>query len=262
MELGQKIKQARLEAGLSQRQLCGQQITRNMLSQIENGSARPSIDTLRYLAGQLGKPLSYFWEEEAASANQKLVLQARQAWLQGDPLAALALLDGYTEADPIWDPEANLLGLVCCLDAAEKGDIPCLQKAAAYAAGTPYSHYGPERLCLLLQAKHDPKQIPQIVQQLPSMDDELLLRSQDALAAGDAQRCGKLLDAVSDQQSAPWQILRGDAAMAAGDYALARICYSAAEESAPHQVYPRLEECCRLLEDYKMAYHYACLQRN
>ena len=32
MELGEKLKQARLEAGLSQRQLCGEEITRNMLS--------------------------------------------------------------------------------------------------------------------------------------------------------------------------------------------------------------------------------------
>ena len=55
MELSQKLKQARLDAGLSQKALCGDRITRNMLSQIENGSARPSMDTLRYLAGQLGK---------------------------------------------------------------------------------------------------------------------------------------------------------------------------------------------------------------
>ena len=39
MELGQKVKQARLELGLSQRQLCGDVITRNMLSKIENGEA-------------------------------------------------------------------------------------------------------------------------------------------------------------------------------------------------------------------------------
>ena len=65
MELGQRLKQARLEAGLSQRQLCGEEITRNMLSQIENGSARPSMDTLRYLAARLGKPMGYFLEEQA-----------------------------------------------------------------------------------------------------------------------------------------------------------------------------------------------------
>ena len=50
MALGQQIRQVRLDAGLSQRQLCGGLITRNMLSQIENGNARPSMDTLQQLA--------------------------------------------------------------------------------------------------------------------------------------------------------------------------------------------------------------------
>ena len=39
MDLGQKLRQARKDAGLSQRQLCGDVITRNMLSQIESGKA-------------------------------------------------------------------------------------------------------------------------------------------------------------------------------------------------------------------------------
>jgi len=58
MELGDKLRQARIEAGLSQRQLCGEEITRNMLSLIENGSAKPSMKTLQYLAGRLGKTVS------------------------------------------------------------------------------------------------------------------------------------------------------------------------------------------------------------
>ena len=64
MELGEKLKQARLDAGLSQRQLCGDTITRNMLSQIENGTANPSVATLQVLANRLGKPITYFREEE------------------------------------------------------------------------------------------------------------------------------------------------------------------------------------------------------
>ena len=89
MELSQKLKQARLDAGLSQKALCGDRITRNMLSQIENGSARPSMDTLRYLAGQLGKPLSYFLEDDAVtSPNQELMVKARSA----EPSEALHLL--------------------------------------------------------------------------------------------------------------------------------------------------------------------------
>ena len=69
MELGQKLRLARQEAGLSQRQLCGEVITRNMLSQIENGSAKPSMETLRYLAGRLGKSVSFFLEEDAVLSS-------------------------------------------------------------------------------------------------------------------------------------------------------------------------------------------------
>ena len=77
MELGAKIKQARLDAGLSQRQLCGDTITRNMLSLIESGRAKPSMDTLRYLAEQLGKPMGYFLEEQAVSPEREEMKKTR-----------------------------------------------------------------------------------------------------------------------------------------------------------------------------------------
>ena len=106
MELGARIRQARLERGLSQRQLCGDVITRNMLSQIENGSAKPSMDTLRYLAAQLGRTVSFFLEEEIQIPhNQQILLQARQA----KGTQALQLLENYQPPDPVFDPERYLL---------------------------------------------------------------------------------------------------------------------------------------------------------
>ena len=75
MEMGELLRKARLEAGLTQRALCGDRITRNMLSQIENGTARPSMATLQYLADALGKPVSYFLGEVVLTANQQRMLQ-------------------------------------------------------------------------------------------------------------------------------------------------------------------------------------------
>ena len=93
MELGEKLREARLEAGLSQRALCGDVITRNMLSQIENGSAKPSMATLQYLAGQLGKPVGYFLEEQALlSPNSDILLQARQAYAHRQHRQVLLIL--------------------------------------------------------------------------------------------------------------------------------------------------------------------------
>ncbi len=60
MTLGQKIKAARLEKGLTQREVVGDYITRNMLSKIENDSATPSVRTLEYLAKALDLPTGYF----------------------------------------------------------------------------------------------------------------------------------------------------------------------------------------------------------
>lgn len=68
MTMGEKIRQARQEARLSQRQLCQGIVTRNMLSQIENGSANPSLPTLQALAQRLGRSVQYFLEEGEAPA--------------------------------------------------------------------------------------------------------------------------------------------------------------------------------------------------
>lgn len=60
MNLGQKIRQARKARGITQADLAGNRITRNMLSQIENNLAVPSVQTLLYLAERLDVPVGYF----------------------------------------------------------------------------------------------------------------------------------------------------------------------------------------------------------
>ena len=110
MELGEKLRQARLEAGLSQRQLCEQIITRNMLSLIENGSARPSMETLKELAARLGQPVSYFLEEQAlVSPNTAVMEAARTAFDAGDFSGTLEKLALCRQPDPVYCREAELL---------------------------------------------------------------------------------------------------------------------------------------------------------
>jgi len=57
-ELGKKIKEARIAKKMTQSQVVGNFITRNMLSQIESGVATPSIKTLGYLSQVLQIPFS------------------------------------------------------------------------------------------------------------------------------------------------------------------------------------------------------------
>lgn len=121
MELGEKIRLARLEAGLTQRQLCGEVITRNMLSQIESGKAGPSVATLQYLAQQLGKPVSFFLEEDTAiSPNIALMHQARQAYGTRDYEAVLRLLHGYQSPDALFDQEYFYLLALSALEQADR----------------------------------------------------------------------------------------------------------------------------------------------
>ena len=64
MTIGEKIKKARQELKMTQSELAGEKITRNMLCQIELGIANPSIDTVRYLAERLSLPLSYLFSHD------------------------------------------------------------------------------------------------------------------------------------------------------------------------------------------------------
>ncbi|MBQ9148344.1 MAG: helix-turn-helix transcriptional regulator [Oscillospiraceae bacterium] len=269
MELGKRLKQARLEAGLSQRQLCGDEITRNMLSQIENGSARPSMDTLRYLAGRLGKPISFFLEEAAVtSPNQAAMAAARQAFRAGDWNGVLAALEDYRQPDPVFDGEWALLSVSARLGlaetAVEENRLPyareLLERASEMGVKSIYCSRELERRRLLLLGAAG-GQKGEICAQLPSLDGELLLRAEAALEAGNIPRAAALLDAAEDQQSSQWGFLRGEVYLAAEDYAAAAACYHRAERAEPDRTAPRLERCYRELEDFKQAYFYACKQR-
>ncbi|MEF7655856.1 MULTISPECIES: helix-turn-helix domain-containing protein [Bacillus cereus group] len=62
--LGEKIKSLRKEKKLTQTELAGSELTKSMLSQIENGKATPSMKTLQYIAEKLGCETSFLLEED------------------------------------------------------------------------------------------------------------------------------------------------------------------------------------------------------
>lgn len=222
MDLGGKIRRARLEAGLSQRQLCGEEITRNMLSLIENGSAKPSMKTLGYLAEKLGKPLSWFLDENgddnaALAASAANLRRAREALADGKDVFAKELLENVT--------------------------APELQREK-----------------LLLFARIPGSAAAEIVKALPSLDEELLLRAQVALEAGEGERCGQLLEAAEDQASPEWNLLMGRLYVQTQSWEAASICLERSEEKYPEAV-SLLEQCFREMGDFKRAYEYACKQR-
>lgn len=60
-KLGEKIRTLRKQRGITQKDLAGDKITRNMLSLIESGNASPSVSTLLYIAERLETPAGYFF---------------------------------------------------------------------------------------------------------------------------------------------------------------------------------------------------------
>lgn len=263
MELGEKLRQARLEAGLSQRQLCGDQITRNMLSQIEHGSARPSMGTLQYLAERLGKTVSFFLEETVVlSPNQAVMEQVRNRFDTADYPGAMEALAHYQEPDPVYDREKRIVSAILCQELARaalaQGKIPYAQALLEKAEGrTAYCWEALERQRLLLLAD-----IPgqNVCARLPSLDRELLIRAEDALRTGGIDRAQALLGAVESRSSPRWHYLQGQLYVLRGDYAQALPCLQKAEP-VYSQALPLLEKCFRELGDYKSAYEYACRQR-
>lgn len=61
--IGEKIKELRKELKMTQSELAEPEMTKSMLSHIENGTANPSMKNLQHIAVKLNKPLSYFLDE-------------------------------------------------------------------------------------------------------------------------------------------------------------------------------------------------------
>ena len=262
MELGQRLKQARLEAGLSQRQLCGEEITRNMLSLIENGSARPSMETLRYLASRLGKPMGYFLEEQAVtSPNQEIMVQARAAFAQKQPVAQL--LSQYQVNDPVFDPEYHLLYALSCMAEAEQAladNKPqyawsLLEQAALHGQQTPYYTPELERAHLTLCYQVRPESAQELIRDNPLPTQQILMYAQ---GQADPVRKGQILDAFP-QDDPQWHLLRAEAWFEAQNFAKAISHYTQAPQT--RQVYARLELCHKELGDFQNAYYYALKAR-
>lgn len=264
MELGEKLRLARLEAGLSQRQLCGDIITRNMLSLIEHGSAKPSMDTLKLLAARLGKPVSFFLEEDAVvSPNSQVMETARRQFDAGDFARAARAMEDYRDGDAVYDREAALLKKLLYLELAETAvrerrrpyAMELLEKARA---DVPYCGEALERRRLLLLGQISGQSVCGL---LPSLDGELMLRAGEALRKNDPDRARRLLDAVEDQGNTQWNFLRGLVWLEGKQYREAAECFGKAESRYPRETAPLLEQCYRELGDYRLAYEYAVRQK-
>ena len=243
MDLGGKIKAARLEMGLSQRQLCGKFMTRNMLSMLENGAAKPSMETLRYLAGVLRKPVGYFLEEaeELAAAREAFALEDWDALRQA--------LDGVNPTE-----EGTLLEFYWHL---QQGAAALAQEKLPYACTV-------LQRAVEMQGIYITKPLRQRARVLltlaggkgnPDNEDTALLAL--AMEAPEPGRQAEILGAAEDRENPRWAWAMAQVAL--GEYAAAGELLGKCPDS--RQVWQAREVCCRETGDFKGAYEAACKLR-
>lgn len=78
--LGERIKAARLEQGLTQEELALGLFSRSYICELERNKRRPSLATIRALAERLVKPLDYFFEDEQQAVRAQASIRIDQAY--------------------------------------------------------------------------------------------------------------------------------------------------------------------------------------
>ena len=177
---------------MTQKELVGDAITRNMLSKIENDAATPSVRTLEYLARALDLPAGYFLGGSGLSDGSipDGLDGARAAYRVGRWLDCLAALDADTHASST--DEGYLLharsGAFAAEMALNEGDYISARELAETAQyynreGMYYSSSLEARVCLILsralQALGDHSlrdlrdQLQEVLAQIEKEDPEL-----------------------------------------------------------------------------------------
>ncbi|MCL2772572.1 MAG: helix-turn-helix domain-containing protein [Oscillospiraceae bacterium] len=120
LSLGKKIKHLRIERKITQQELVGDFITRNMLSQIENDAATPSIKTLQYIADSLNVPLSFLMisgSDDEYSGNfdydspEAINAKSKKIFFEGDYEKYIAVIESNPQVAADYKDTAMLLGV-------------------------------------------------------------------------------------------------------------------------------------------------------
>jgi transcriptional regulator with XRE-family HTH domain len=135
IQLGRKLKEARLSRKLTQSDVVGTFITRNMLSQIESGAASPSLKTLEYLSNTLEIPMHYLISHESKVPDyNNLLLECKESYIRGGYTYVIDRAAGLNDKNsPYYDEGVALLARACFKRAewlAQKGET---ELAAAHA---------------------------------------------------------------------------------------------------------------------------------
>lgn len=289
MNLGEKIKNARLERHMTQKDVVGDYITRNMLSKIENGSATPSVKTLEYLAGALGLPAGYFMtESNGDELTPGSISDARAQFKQGNFDACVQLLEAL-DMEGGYRDEAMLLMARAKIDLSKKAMAEGRYEEAIRLAQEAISHndeslyvstaFRTEALLLIARCTMELEG-----DFLKAMDDYQasyqdqglgefyhLTMAEYYIGQGDLASAKKEMDSIlrlSEASKPAYLMLQGNMDLKDSQYEQAAKQLEKAEQLARttgsnyfmSSLYAMLEQCYREMEDFKKAYHYASMQ--
>ena len=282
MNIGEKIRNLRVAKLMTQAELAGNQITRNMLSCIENGAAQPSLSTICYIAGRLNVPVGFLLAEEGDEIvyrKMNSLSNIKRAYAAGDWWGCKSLcLSGCPEPDD----EISLLLADCDVGIAIsefwrgrlRSSCRFFDEALSYAEKTLYQtehikaqarvffHYMERISTTLYSDMLEPTASAEgsfaYISPFSCYVDAL-----DALAYGDMQKVNSFLN-TADETSFFAKHIRIAVLMSEGQYERAKeqlfYLLKAQEplnEIELYTVLSELEVCCREVEDYKNAYHFA-----
>lgn len=280
MHIGERIRELRISKLMTQSELAGKGITRNMLSCIENGSANPSLSTILYIAKRLGVPAGFLLAEEGDEIvyrKMSNLSNIKRAYTAGDYLGCRNLC---FSGCPKPDDEISLLLAACDEKIAEEeffngrlhSSCRFFDEALNYAEKTVYPtdeiraeakvffHYM-ERISSTLYSD-----VLDASQDLPVTSNSEFShynRALDALDSGDYSVADDFLTAVSSDNF--WhKHIQIRIMILQGEYkASIKLLLDLLHAEIPlnpinlHIVLCELENCYREIEDFKEAYRYA-----
>ncbi|MBQ2767140.1 MAG: helix-turn-helix transcriptional regulator [Clostridia bacterium] len=282
-ELGQKIRRLRIAAQMTQAELAGDQITRNMLSQIETGGALPSLPTIQYLAQKLEIPAGYFFaeeEDEFLYRKMQKIKAIKRAYTAGHWQQCMELCQENLGGS---DDEINLMLAECAyhlaLEAFAQGRLcaahTCFVQTIEYASLSLYDTTSIVRTAydyLHYLAKFDSAlEIPAFIRTAPSSitSDQpwfsLYLHALRIIEKGNPDTADHLIGIEDFADTTYASHLRAKIAMARREYSTAIRTIEellTPERGLPpskpmtYLLYLDLEVCCREIGDFERAYRY------
>jgi transcriptional regulator with XRE-family HTH domain len=281
-DIGEKIKKLRLQRNMTQSDLAGDQITRNMLSRVENGAALPSLPTVWYLAERLGVPAGFLLAEgddDRLWRKMNRIDDIRRLLRSGNARICLELCREDAREGQA-DDEIYLIMAQCALSLArEEFDAGHLHEACTlldhaldYAGHTMYDASAIRQTAALYFRFMNRLSSMLYSDVLTDTDDSLFgseddfgryVLAREALEAGEMRRVEAYWQGGREED--PWcRHLSAHAAMLRGEYAAAgevllRLLHaeSARSEVLMYCLFCDLEICCREQSDFRGAYEYS-----